>query len=274
MTKITGKRVLITGGALGIGKLMAASCLQKGASDLIIWDVNKEALDTTTREFRAQNYKVSPYLVDVSSVDQILASAEKVLQDGPVDLLINNAAIVTGKPFHLQNTDAITKTIQLNVEGVMQVTRAFLPDMIAQKQGHIVNIASASGMMSNPNMSVYAGSKWAVLGWSESLRIELESLKRNLHVTTVTTGYIDTGMFQGVRSPLLLPLLKPEPVVAAILKGVEHNKLFVRKPFMVNALTLFKGLLPTRTFDWFVGSVLGVYKSMDAFKGHLKNTQK
>ena len=190
------------------------------------------------------------------------------MQDGPVDLLINNAAIVTGMPFHLQNQTDITKTIQLNVEGVMQVTRAFLPDMIAQKQGHIVNISSAAGMMSNPNMSVYAGSKWAVLGWSESLRIELESLKRNLHVTTVTTGYIDTGMFQGVRSPLLLPLLKPEPVVVAILKGIEQNKLFVRKPFMVNALTLIKGLLPTRIFDWFVGSVLGVYRSMDAFKGH------
>ena len=267
MTKISGKRVLITGGASGIGKLMGASCLEKGATDLIIWDVNKKQLDLCTNEFRAKNYKVSPYHVDVSNLDQLLKSAKNVLQDGPVDLLINNAGIVTGKAFHLQNADAITNTIRLNVEGVMQVTRAFLPSMIEQKSGHIVNIASAAGMMSNPNMSVYAGSKWAVLGWSESLRIELEFLNKNLHVTTVTTGYIDTGMFQGVQSPRLLPLLKSESVVAAILKGVERDKLFVRKPFMVNTLTFIKGILPTRVFDWFVGSVLGVYKSMDQFKG-------
>jgi hypothetical protein len=59
-----------------------------------------------------------------------------------------------------------------------------------------------------------------------------------------------------------------EAIVKAIIKGVERNKLFVRKPFMVNYLTFVKGILPIRVFDWFVGTVLGVYKSMDDFKGH------
>ena len=268
MTKISNKTVLITGGASGIGKLMGETCLEKGATKLIVWDVNEEALESFTEEFTAKGYKVSPYLVDVSNLEQIQKAAEHVLQEGAVDILINNAGIVTGKPFHQQETNAITRTLAINVEGVMQITRTFLPAMIAQKSGHIVNIASAAGMMANPNMSVYAGSKWAVLGWSDSLRIELESLKHDLHVTTVTPGYIDTGMFDGVKSPLLLPLLKPKTIVAAIIKGVEQNKLFVRKPFMVNSLTFVKGILPTRAFDWFVGSVLGVYKSMDNFKGH------
>ena len=268
MTKISGKRILITGGASGIGKLMGKECLLKGAEKLIIWDVNEEALESSTKEFMSNGYEVSPYLVDVSNLDQIQKAADHVLQEGAVDILINNAGIVTGKPFHQQEANAITKTLAINVEGVMQITRAFLPAMIVQKSGHIVNIASAAGMMANPNMSVYAGSKWAVLGWSESLRIELESLKQDLHVTTVTPGYIDTGMFDGVKSPLLLPLLKPKTIVDAIVKGVEQNKLFVRKPFMVNSLTFVKGILPVRAFDWFVGTVLGVYKSMDDFKGH------
>jgi len=268
MTKISNKTVLITGGASGIGKLMGESCLVKGASKLIIWDVNEEALESCTKEFTTKGYRVSPYLVDVSNLDQIQKAANHVLQEGAVDILINNAGIVTGKPFRQQETNAITKTLAINVAGVMQITRAFLPAMIAQKSGHIVNIASAAGMMANPNMSVYVGSKWAVLGWSESLRIELESLKQDLHVTTVTPGYIDTGMFDGVKSPLLLPLLKPKVIVDAIIKGVEKNKLFVRKPFMVSSLTFVKGILPTRAFDWFVGTVLGVYKSMDDFKGH------
>ena len=268
MTKIGNKRILITGGASGIGKLIGASVLNKRAVELIIWDINKEAIKNTVEEFTVNGYKVSSHLVDVSNLAQINAATDLVLLNGPVDILINNAGIVTGKPFYTQSAEAITKTLAINVEGVMQITRAFLPAMIAQKSGHIVNIASAAGMMSIPNMSVYAGSKWAVLGWSESLRIELESLKDDLHVTTVTPGYIDTGMFDGVKSPLLLPLLKPKAIVDAIISGVERNKLFVRKPFMVNSLNFIKGILPTRAFDWFVGKVLGVYKSMDEFKGH------
>ena len=268
MTKISKKRVLITGGASGIGKLMGGACLAKKAIELIICDINERALKDTTKEFKIKGYSVSSHLVDVSDLQQIQDTSKLVLQKGPVDILINNACIVTGKPIHQQNSSAITKTLAINVEGVMQITRAFLPAMIEQKSGHIVNIASAAGMMSNPNISVYAGSKWAVLGWSESLRIELEALKGDLHVTTVTPGYIDTGMFDGVKAPLLLPLLKPKVIVAAIINGIEKNKLFVRKPFMVNTLTFVKGILPTRAFDWFVGTVLGVYKSMDEFKGH------
>ena len=268
MTKISGKTVLITGGAAGIGKLMGEVCLSKGARKLIIWDINDATLNETTKEFTDRGFDVSPYKVDVSSLDYIQEAAAQILADGAVDILINNAGIVTGITFHQQQASAITKTLAINVEGVMQVSRVFLPAMIAQKSGHIVNIASAAGMMSNPNMSVYAGSKWAVLGWSESLRLELESMVGDLHVTTVTPGYIDTGMFDGVKSPLLLPLLKPKAIVDAIIKGVEKNKLFVRKPFMVSSLTFVKGILPTRAFDWFVGSVLGVYKSMDEFKGH------
>ncbi len=268
MTKISGKTVLITGGAAGIGKLMGESCLLKGASKLIIWDINDENLQNTTKEFTERGFDVSPYRVDVSNLDQIQKASVRILQEGAVDILINNAGVVTGEPFYKQGASAITKTLAINVEGVMQITRVFLPAMIEKGHGHIVNIASAAGMMSNPNMSVYAASKWAVLGWSESLRIELESMKGDLHVTTVTPGYIDTGMFDGVKSPLLLPLLKPDAIVKAIIKGLEKNKLFVRKPFMVNSLNFVKGILPTRAFDWFVGSVLGVYKSMNDFKGH------
>lgn len=267
MTKIKGKTVLITGGASGIGKLMGEACLNKGASKLYIFDINQEVLNDCVLEFRAKGLVVFPYLVDVSNLNEVQAISKEILKEGPVDILINNAGIVTGKPFSEQSPQEISKTIAINIEAVMQVARSFLPAMIAQKSGHIVNIASAASMMANPNMSVYAGSKWAVLGWSESLRIELELLQ-DLHVTTVTPSYIDTGMFEGVKSPLLLPILKPEKVVKAIIRGVERNRLFVRKPLLVYSLPFVKGVLPVRVFDWLVGSVLGVYKSMDRFKGH------
>ena len=269
MTKIKGKNVLITGGASGIGKLIGEQCLEKGANQIIIWDINENALNKTCEELIAKGYVVHPYLVDVSDLAQIIDTSKKVLnQVGTIDILINNAGIVTGKPFHEQDHKSIHKTLEINTAAVMHITRAFIKPMIDQKIGHIINIASAAAMMANPNMSVYAGSKWAVLGWSESLRLELESLEGELHVTTVTPSYIDTGMFDGVKAPLLLPMLKPDTIVKAIINGIEKNKLFVRKPFMVNSLPLIKGILPTRAFDWFVGNILKVYKSMDEFKGH------
>ena len=118
MTKISGKTVLITGGAAGIGKLMGAVCLNKGASKLIIWDVNDATLNETTKEFTDRGFDVSPYKVDVSSLVQIQETAAQILADGAVDILINNAGIVTGKPFHQQHASAITKTLAINVEGV------------------------------------------------------------------------------------------------------------------------------------------------------------
>ena len=186
MTKIKSKTVLITGGASGIGKLMGERFLKEGANNLIIWDIDEQALEDTTEQFDSQGFEVYPYLVDLAKLDQIKEMAADVLQDvGSVDILVNNAGIVVGKEFAKHSYEEISKTFEINVLGVMNLTRALLPDMIKQGMAHIVNIASAAGLVGNPNMSVYASSKWAVLGWSESLRLELEELKGDLRVTTI-----------------------------------------------------------------------------------------
>lgn len=90
----------------------------------------------------------------------------------------------------------------------MHIALELLPEMILRGSGHIVNIASAAGFVSNPKMSVYVASKFAVVGWSDSLRLEMERNKTGVHVSTVTPYYIDTGMFAGVKT--LIPILKPE----------------------------------------------------------------
>ncbi|MDA1382144.1 SDR family NAD(P)-dependent oxidoreductase [Plesiomonas shigelloides subsp. oncorhynchi] len=98
----------------------------------------------------------------------------------------------------------MNQTLAINTNALMHICREFLPGMLEKGEGRIVNIASAAGMVSNPKMSVYCGSKWAVIGWSDSVRLELEMAGyRNIKVTTVTLSYIDTGMFAGVKAPLL-----------------------------------------------------------------------
>ncbi len=269
MSKIKNATVLITGGANGIGKLMAERCLEQGAKNVVIWDINEPNLEKTVQEFKQKGFgNVSSYLVDVSDLADITWAAQEVLKEmGSIDVLFNNAGIVVGKHFQDHTHKEIDKTLSINVLAVMHITKFFLPAMLAQRQGHIINIASAAGLMPNPKMSVYVGSKYAVVGWSESLRIELEQQKSNVYVTTVTPGYIDTGMFDGVRMHPFIPILKPDFIVDKILEGVKNNATSVREPFMTKTVPILRGILPTKTFDFVAGKLFHVYDSMADFVG-------
>ena len=268
MTQLRNSTILITGGASGIGKLMGQMSLQRHASRLIIWDINPTHLQEVATQLSAEGHQVFPFQVDVADAGQVQYTAEQVIREiGIPDIIVNNAGIVVGKMFAEHTYEDIDRTININVLGAMYVARAFLPGMISRGTGHVVNIASAAGLLPNPRMSVYASSKWAVLGWSESLRLEMEEKHPGLHVTTVTPSYIDTGMFAGVKAPLLTPILKPEAMAAAVLSAVEKNKILLRKPSIVYLLPILRGILPTRLFDFVVGRLFNVYSSMNHFAG-------
>src|SRR5665647_1473963 len=267
MSQIENKKALITGGASGIGKMMGKLLLQKGLNSLVIWDVNENLLHATTNELTQQGFKVLPYVVDVMNTDGVIAAAQQVKKDvGKIDILINNAGIVVGKSFTEHSHNDIDRTMNINSSALMHITKEFLPGMIADRNGHIVNIASAAGMVSNPKMSVYVASKWAVIGWSDSLRLEMEKLNCNVKVTTVTPYYINTGMFEGIKSSII-PIVDAAVAAKKIIAGIENNKLFVRMPGIIYALLFAKGILPARWFDVIVGKWMGIYKTMDDFKG-------
>lgn len=267
MSSFKGKNVLITGGASGIGRLMGEYALKEGAATLIIWDRNQELLQITSEALQKQGYKVEGFVVDVSNTEQVIRTfAETRSRVGHVDILFNNAGIIVGKPFHEHTHAEIDKTMSINSSALMHLTKEALPHMIEKGSGHIINIASAAGLVSNPNMSVYCGSKWAVIGWSDSVRLELLKLAPGVKVTTVVPYYINTGMFAGVRSPVI-PILNPEPVAKAIINGVKKDKAFVRLPGIINILPFVKGILPLKWFDIVVGKWFGIYKSMDHFTG-------
>jgi all-trans-retinol dehydrogenase (NAD+) len=267
MSQIKDRTALITGGASGIGYLMGRELLQAGAKRLVIWDIQEDALQKVVTEFTGQGFQVAGFKVNVADNAQIGETIRRMELEGMVvDVLINNAGIVVGRDFAEHSPEDIARTMEINAVAPMQVTRCLLPGMMERRSGHIVNIASAAGMMSNPRMSVYCASKWAVIGWSDSLRLEMDQRRSGIKVTTVTPYYIDTGMFAGVRSPLL-PLLKPESVARKIVDAIEKDKIFLRLPWLVNFLPLLRGLLPTRWFDRIVGEWLGVYRSMSTFQG-------
>lgn len=268
MKELKDKIVLITGGGSGIGKLMGELILKKGGK-LIIWDISPENIDLSLSELSALG-KVSANLVDVSNPEEVRKSAAILIQEhGAVDVLINNAGIVVGKYFHDHSSEDIDRTMNINAMAPMYVTAAFLPGMMAQNSGYICNIASSAGLISNPKMSVYAASKWALIGWSDSLRLEMEQLDKNIGITTVNPFYIDTGMFAGVRSTI--PILKPEKVARKVIKAIEQDRIFLTMPWSMHMVRFSQGIFPTRFFDWFVGKVFGMYRTMDHFEGRKKN---
>lgn len=270
MSRIEGCTALVTGGASGIGRLMARGFLEKGARRLIIWDRDGEALDRAARELdpaAALQSRVHPVQVDVTDLDAVRRSvAELGEAELEVDILVNNAGVVVGREFAEHAHDDIRRTMEVNTMAPMHLALELLPGMVERRRGHIVNIASAAGLVSNPKMSVYCGSKWAMVGWSDALRIELERDGAGVRVTTVLPYYISTGMFDGVRSPLI-PILTPEKVARAVVSAVEKDRIFLHLPWIVRLVPLLRGLLPARLFDRVVGDGLGVYGTMRGFRG-------
>jgi len=268
MSQLMGKTALVTGAARGMGRRMAERCIAERVGRIVLWDVDEDGLAAAAAELGGTENGVETAVVDLADVGHIDAAARRLLsRPEGVEILFNNAGIVVGKPFAAHTEADIERTVRINVLGVMHTARAFLPRMIERGRGHIVNIASAVGLTPNPNMSVYAASKWAVLGWSESLRLELERHGRHLRVTTVCPSYVDTGMFEGVRAPWLTPILRPEVMVDRIIRAVKADDILVRAPRIVNLLPVLRGVLPTRVFDRMVGRGLHVYESMDHFTG-------
>ncbi|MFM7222440.1 MAG: SDR family oxidoreductase [Bacteroidota bacterium] len=265
MSKITTSVVLITGGASGIGKLMAVECAQRKPSLIVILDINAGEGNRVCEELNSRGCNSRFLHADLSNTDSITKVIEWLDQESiSIDVLINNAGIVRGSLFTEHSADDILQTVAVNLTGPMLLTRELVKRMLVHRKGHIVNIASSAGMAAHPKLSAYVASKWGMIGWSESMRLELEGAQSGIRVTTVTPYYIDTGMFNGVHSPII-PLLKPDRVARAIIRGIEKNKTFVRMPWLVYAMPFFKGILPQRWFDVVVGKLFRVYRAMDGF---------
>ncbi|MDR1780874.1 MAG: SDR family oxidoreductase [Tannerella sp.] len=264
MSTFKQKTVLITGGASGIGRIMSRLALERGA-EVVILDVNAAGIEQTVGEFSAIG-KIAGYAVDVSDYEQVEQTLGRVRSEvGAIDILINNAGVVTGNFFHLHTRKDIDRNMCINAMAPMYITNLLLGEMLERDSGHICNIASMAGMISNPRMSVYAASKWAVVGWSDSLRLEMKQLRKQVKITTILPYYIDTGMFAGVKS--LVPILKPERTARQIIRAIERNRIFFGMPWTYNFVRSMEGLLPVRLFDLIVGKWMGIYGAMEHFTG-------
>ncbi|MBP6684713.1 MAG: SDR family NAD(P)-dependent oxidoreductase [Leucobacter sp.] len=276
---IPGATVLITGAARGMGELYARRAAREGARAIALWDMDAERAEALAAELSRGAGKrggpgpdVRAFIVDVSDREAVRDAAERTRSElGEPDIVVNNAGIVRGALFweHDQEHD-IELTMRINALAPMWISREFLPAMIADRSRpkRILNIASAAGTLANPRMSVYASSKWAMIGWAESLRLELAREGHDhMAVTTFCPSFISTGMFAGARGPLLTPIMKPEYAVRAAWTGMRKGTPLVLRPWTVKLAMIARGILPTRAWDVVADKVFNVYSSMDKFTG-------
>lgn len=268
---VAGKKVLITGAAMGLGKLFAEQAVREGAAAVVLWDVNETALRATAAELTAASGVIHTHTVDISDRDAVAAAAESVRVDvGAIDVLVNNAGIVRGNTYfwETEDRDDIERTMAINALAPMYVTLEFLPAMVAgTSEARVLTIASSAGLVHNPRMSVYAASKWAALGWSDSVRIELgQAGHDHVKVTTFCPTYINTGMFEGATGFWFTPILDQHKVVATAWDEMKKGTPVVIMPWTSRLNKVLSGVLPLKLRDLFLNTV-GVYHSMDEFKG-------
>ena len=267
MSKLDGKRVLITGGAQGIGLEMAMKFAGRGA-DVVIADLNEGKLPEAKAKIEALGVSAWGFPVDVTNPASIASlKAQIAAEVGPIDVLVNNAGVVFGGPFTETPLDQHFRTYEVNTFGLVAMTHAFLPDLIGRPEAHLVNISSASGFVGLPYGSTYASSKWAVIGFSESIRSELKVLgHEHVHVTIVCPSYIGTGMFEGAAAPKATNILEPDFIAEKVVHAVEQNRIHVLEPWMVKITPLLRELLPTALYDR-ISHLFGADTSMAQWTG-------
>lgn len=262
------KRILITGVGSGLGRRMALSMAREGAI-LIGWDIGLEALERVLSELKlASGRDHFGYVCDVSNRASVYETAEKVKAEaGPPDIVVNNAGVVSGKRFLDCEDPLIERTIGVNTLALFWIAKAFLPDMIRRNEGHMVTVASAAGLVGVASLADYCASKFAAVGFDESLRAELRQIAPGVATTVICPFYIDTGMFEGVKTrlPWLLPIMSESHAARRMVEAIGRRRPRLWMPPIVHAIPLLR-LLPVPVFDW-VANFLGINVSMKGFKG-------
>lgn len=251
--QLKGKNIIITGASGGIGAEIARLCAASGAN-LALLARSIDKLGQLQKELQ-QRYqaKISVYQLDVSDTDQVKEIFAAIFQEfNQIDILVNNAGFGVFREAHEATIEQIKGMFNVNVVGLMACTSMVLPKMRERRFGHIINIASQAGKIATPKSSVYSATKHAVLGYTNSLRMELADY--NVQVTSVNPGPIATNFFniadeKGTYVKNVQKfMLKPEYVAQKIVDSMLTKTREINLPRWMNMGSIVYALFP-RLFE-------------------------
>lgn len=242
--QIEGTAVIVTGGARGIGRATVERLARAGAS-VAVGDLDPDLLDDVTAEFGS---RVMAAHLDVTDPASWRTFLESVADLGPWDVLVNNAGIMPLGSV-LKEEDALTRAIfEVNVHGPINGIKAVAPAMVERGQGHIVNVSSAVGRVPVPDAATYSASKFAVVGFSEALRMELAP--SGVDVSLILPAVVQTELSDGVPQAKGMKPVTPEDVAAAIESVIREPRPEVWVPNWTQALTKITQAMPRRFQDF------------------------
>ncbi|WP_227983535.1 SDR family oxidoreductase [Nocardia spumae] len=250
--RLPGTVVAITGGARGIGYSIAEQ-LQRGGARVALGDIDAAAV----REAGSRLGAAAALPLDVTDPRSFTTFLSEVAeQAGPVDVLINNAGIMPVGRFTAESDTITRRILEVNVLGVMNGTKAALPQMLSRKHGHIVNIASLAGENPTPGMATYCASKQAVIGFTEAMRLEYRG--SGVHFSTVLPTFTRTELIAGTKAPMGL-LAEPEDVARAVARLIERPRRRITVTRLAGVAMAFNKLTP-RAFGEFTARRMGVHR--------------
>jgi 2-hydroxycyclohexanecarboxyl-CoA dehydrogenase len=239
--KLDGKTALVTGGASGIGRATVLELARSGAT-VICADLNAEKGMTLANEAGKTNYKVEFLAIDLADPASIRRSAAEVLKRHPrIDILVNAAGWNDIQPFMENPPGYMDRVIAINLSGILHLTQALLPPMIAAGKGKIVNVSSDAGRVGSSGETAYAAAKGGVIAFTKSLAREVA--RHSINVNCVCPGPTDTPMLQS----------RPEKLKEAFLRAIPFRR-FAKPEEIADAILFFAG----PRSDYITGQVLSV----------------
>jgi NAD(P)-dependent dehydrogenase (short-subunit alcohol dehydrogenase family) len=265
MKRLDQRVAVVTGAGSGIGRAVSELLAQRGCR-LAIADVNEAGLEETESLLQAKGASVSKHRVDVADKARMQSFAEEVVQaHGGVNILINNAGVAVNAKFKDQSLEDFEWLMGINFWGVIYGCKFFLPHLLAAEEAHIVNLSSLFGLVGVPQQSSYCASKFAVRGFTESLRSEL--VGTNVGITSVHPGGIATNIAAASRVAgddrvlaghqkavkMFRKMMPPEQAAEQIVRAISEKRVRLLITRESHFLDFAKRVAPTgsnRLIDW------------------------
>jgi len=250
--------------------MMSEKMALRHGAKIVCVDVNPEGNAETVNNINKKKGSAVGFVCDLTNEKDVESLTESVRASvGEVNILINNAGVVTGKEFLLSSNKMNRLTMAVNTESLFWMTKAFLPPMIKKNHGHIVTVASGAGLVGIHKLADYCASKFGAVGFAESLMSELYTLgKDGVKSTLVCPYFISTGMFDGVQTRFswILPILTPDYVTDKIIDAILQNQEVLMMPRILYLMVIIKNLLPIKA-NLAMMKFLGAGDMMASFTG-------
>jgi len=228
MRVIAGTVAVVTGGARGIGRAVAAMLVREGAA-VALADIDLPTATATAAQLTRPGCEVRAYALDVRDPEAWARLMAAVHDDlGPPHILVNNAGIMCLGSFDQQPREADRRQLDINVVGVIEGMRAALPGMRRRGAGHVVNIASVAGRIGIPHAAVYSATKFAVVGLTDAVRLEHDGT--GVHLSTILPSLVQTELISGTGRPRFPPPATVDDVAAAVREALVEEKADVFVP--------------------------------------------